>query len=77
MGDLLEPVFLVFQVGVAVVGALAVRTSVDLHLEESEVESDLDPRFVILPFNEPNGDLSGYKWPFFEQFGDVSFHTKS
>ena len=58
-------------------GALAVWTPVDFHLEESEVEADLDPRFVILSLDEPDGDLSGYKWPFFEQFGDVSFHTKS
>ena len=66
---------MVLEIGVGFVGAGPVGAPIELHLEHPEVQSDLNSGFVVFAFDEPNGDLSWDKGPFFEEFGDISLHT--
>ena len=70
----LRPRFEVIEERVATEGFLAVRTAIRVHLDESEVESDLQLGLTVGALNEAGDDAAGLEWPVVEDAGDIEIH---
>lgn len=75
VGDDFELVFEVFEVGAEAEGVLAVGAAVGVHLEESEIQSNLDAGVAVKSGKHSACQLSGLEGPVGEDGGDVWIHV--
>lgn len=68
-------VFEVVEEAFEAVGALAIGAAVGVHLEDAEVDTNLDEIDAVGPFEEARGDLSGFVGPVVEDCGEVVGHA--
>ena len=71
---LVDARLVVFEERAVALGACAVGASFGVHLEEAEVESDLDAREAVVALDEADVDLAGLVGPVVEEFGEVEVH---
>jgi hypothetical protein len=64
---------LVIQLGGGLVRTLAVGTAFQLHLQQTQVETQLKLRFAVVPADQPDIDLSGLEGPAMEGVSDIHF----
>ncbi len=67
----------VFEPGTRIMDLAAVGPAIELHLEDAQVEPQLDLPLAVVPLNDADGDLVWPVGPIFQNGVDVPGHVRS